>query len=49
MTHQEYLAARKQLDELNAAIDAAPMSAKPVFAGIVELHDKVKRYEQDHK
>jgi hypothetical protein len=48
-SHEEYLDARKRLNELNKAIDDAPMTAKPVFTGIVELHDAVHRYEREHK
>lgn len=48
MTEEQYLEARRKLDELNKAIDDAPYSAKPVFAGIVQLHDKVHRYERKH-
>jgi hypothetical protein len=48
MNYEEYVEARRQLDELNKAIDDAPMSAKPVFQGIAELHSKVTEYERQH-
>jgi len=48
MTHEEYLADRRQLDALNKKIDDAPMSAKPVFKGIVELAKRVQQYERDN-
>lgn len=46
MTHEEYLADRKLLDDLNRRIDEAPDTAKPVFRGIVELHTRVTKYER---
>lgn len=48
MTHSGYLEARKQIDELNAAINAAPVTAKPVFIGLAKLHDAAGRYERKH-
>lgn len=47
-TEGDYEEDRKLLDELNARIDAAPSNAKPVFQGIVGLHDRVHRYEHKH-
>lgn len=47
MTHEEYLEAKRKLDELNKTIDDAPTSAKPVFKGIVELHAQVTKYERE--
>jgi hypothetical protein len=46
MTEAEYKEAKRQLDELNKAIDDAPMNAKPVFEGIAKLHDRVTKYER---
>ena len=48
MTYAEYLADKAKLDDLNRAIDEAPMESKPVFRGIVALHNRVKRYERNH-
>lgn len=48
MTHQEYLEERALLDALNQQIDAAPITAKPVFHGIVALHARVHKYERKH-
>jgi hypothetical protein len=48
-TFEEYRAARTELDAKNEAIDRAPGSRVPVFAGIVELHAAVTRYEHEHK
>lgn len=49
MTREQYLADKAELDRLNKVIDDAPMSAKPVFVGIVQLHNRVKRYERENK
>lgn len=49
MTHEEYLTDRAMLDALNRAIDEAPMTAKPVFRGITQLHKRVFRYEREHR
>lgn len=48
MTEQEYLEARRSLDAFNKAIDDAPITAKPVFKGIAELHAAVTKYERQH-
>ena len=39
-------AGRKVLNGLNARIDAAPSTAKPVFSGIVDLHDELNRADE---
>lgn len=49
MSEAEYQEARRRLDDLCRQIDDAPAHAKPVFPGIVELHDAVHRYERAHK
>jgi hypothetical protein len=46
MTEQEYLNAKRELRRLNRLIDEAPMTAKPVFSGICELHAAVADYER---
>jgi hypothetical protein len=46
MTEQEYRDARRELRRLNRMIDDAPMTAKPVFRGICELHAAVADYER---
>jgi hypothetical protein len=46
MTEQEYRNARRELRRLNRMIDKAPMTAKPVFRGICELHAAVADYER---
>lgn len=48
MTPEQYASDKKLLDDLNRRIDEAPSTAKPVFPGIVELHDRVMKYERDH-
>jgi hypothetical protein len=48
-TFEDYRAARAELDAKNEAIDRALGSRVPVFAGIVELHAAVTRYEREHK
>lgn len=48
MTYEKYLESRAMLDDLNYRIDRAPITAKPVFRGIVALHDRVHRYERKH-
>jgi len=40
-----YEAAKRVLDHLNARIDAAPATAKPVFDGIAELHTAIAKAE----
>jgi len=45
-TEEDYRCDRALLDELNRQIDEAPSNAKPVFQGIVTLHDRVHRYEK---
>jgi hypothetical protein len=47
-TPAEYRVAKATLDAMNKEIDNAPMSAKPVFKGIAELHDLVQIYERAH-
>ncbi len=49
MTEAEYLEAKRKLDEMCKAIDDAPDHAKPVFPGIVQLHDAVHRYERERR
>lgn len=46
MKSVDFEEAKKLLDNLNARIDAAPSTAKPVFPGIVWLHDLVKSQEK---
>jgi len=48
MTYEQYLEDRRLLDELNKRIDEAPADRKPVFEGIVALHDRVMQYERRH-
>ena len=48
MTYEEYLAAKAEFDRMNKAIDDAPLSAKPVFPGIVELQDRLIEYEMQN-
>lgn len=47
-TEEDYLEDRKLLDDLNRRIDEAPSTAKPVFQGVVGLHDRVHRYEREN-
>lgn len=42
-------AGAKTLDELNARIEAAPITAKPVFQGIAELHAAIAAAEREGK
>jgi hypothetical protein len=49
VTREQYLADKAKLDELNRQIDEAHEHAKPVFEGICRLHNRVKRYEREHK
>jgi hypothetical protein len=46
VSEQEYRDARRELRRLNRMIDEAPMTAKPVFRGICELHAAVADYER---
>lgn len=48
-TEEDYRCDRDLLDELNRRIDEAPANAKPVFQGIVTLHDRVHRYEKRNR
>jgi hypothetical protein len=49
VTREKYLAYKAELEDLTRQIDEAPGHRKPVFPGIVKLHNRVKRYEREHK
>lgn len=49
MTKAKYKEARTLLDRLNKEIDDAPADRKPVFKGIVELHDAIMQYEHQRR
>jgi len=49
LTDEDYQEAKALLDGLNARIAAAPLTAKPVFRGIVWLHEMVASYEREQQ
>lgn len=46
-SQEDYEQDKVLLDDLDRRIISAPRTSVPVFAGIVRLHDRVKRYERE--